>query len=34
MNTGLYLRIALSGMRRNRRLYAPYGMTCMLMVCI
>ena len=32
MKRGLYLRLALDGMRKNRRLYLPYLMTCAGMV--
>ena len=32
MKTGFYLRLALDGMRKNRRLYLPYLMTCAGMV--
>ena len=32
MKKGLYLRLALDGMRKNRRLYLPYLLTCAGMV--
>ena len=32
MKTGFYLRLALDGIRKNRRLYLPYLMTCAGMV--
>ena len=32
MKTGFYLRLALDGMRKNRRLYLPYLLTCAGMV--
>ena len=32
MKKGFYLRLALDGMRKNRRLYVPFLMTCSGMV--
>ena len=32
MKKGLYLRLALDGMRKNKRLYLPYLLTCAGMV--
>ncbi len=34
MKGSLYPKLALDGMRKNGRLYAPYFVTCILMVCI
>ena len=34
MKAGFYPRMAVSGMRKNGRLYAPYMITCILMVAI
>lgn len=34
MKTGFFLRLALDGMRKNRRLYRPYLMTCAGMVAM
>ena len=32
MKSGFYSRLALDGMRKNRRLYLPYLLTCIMMV--
>lgn len=34
MKTGFYLRLAIDGMRKNRRLYLPYLLTCAGMVMV
>jgi len=34
MKTSLYPRLALDGMKKNRRLYLPYLMTCVLMAAV
>lgn len=34
MNIGFYPKMATDGMRKNSRLYTPYFVTCILMVCI
>lgn len=34
MKTSLYPKMAIEGMRKNSRLYTPYFVTCILMVCI
>lgn len=34
MKIGFYPKLAVSGMRKNGRLYMPYLVTCILMVCI
>ena len=32
MRTGFYAKLALTGMKKNKRFYLPYIMTCVLMV--
>jgi putative ABC transport system permease protein len=34
MKTGYYTRLAVDGIRKNRRLYLPYLLTCVLMVAV
>jgi putative ABC transport system permease protein len=34
MKAGFYSRLALDGIRKNRKLYIPYLMTCVLMVSV
>ena len=33
-NLGFYPRLAFDGIRKNSRMYVPYLLTCVLMVCM